>query len=97
MTFDKEEVLKKLYEELADNEWIIDDPWGPDNIEIPLHELHKRLRTILTQAYEAGRKEVAGEITKIANDNMQSGFSQADAMIDILNYCDSLTQRKDEE
>ena len=57
MTFDKEEVLKTLYEDLAYNEFTYDQDYGPDMVDMPFHELDKRLKELVTQAYEAGRRE----------------------------------------
>ena len=62
-----EGVEKRFYEDLADNEWIIDDPYSPDVVHMPFYELEKRIKAILHQTREEGRREERKYIFSLAN------------------------------
>lgn len=62
---EKRDIEKKFYEDLADNEWILDDPYSPDMVQMPFHELEKRVHALLSHSLAEARRE---ERTKIYHD-----------------------------
>ena len=57
MTDIDKQLIDNFLADLADNEWIIDDPYSPDMVEMPLYELEKRIDSLLTQSKEEAVKE----------------------------------------
>jgi len=68
-----EEILKNIGEEMADNEWVIDDPYASDRVDMSYREfetlIKKHLTTLETKVREEERQkvleEVRGEIMKM--------------------------------
>lgn len=91
MTDIDKQLIDNFLADLADNEWIIDDPYSPDMVEMPLFQLEQKLKNLVSQAKAEQREIDAGIVDSFgfANKTLEEKHNELIGNVEIDREGDS--------